>query len=58
MFDMKEEAKISMKMIKLLIPYTKPEWDIGYWSIKDKCYRFKGDDGPGDIQPIGWLPYQ
>lgn len=41
--------------------------DVGYWEVrlhdsrvpswaKGGCWRFKGDDGPYDIQPTHWKP--
>jgi hypothetical protein len=46
-------ARVS-KMLWLLIPYNKPQADIGYWDFHAKCWRFMGDDGPQDIQPTHW----
>lgn len=40
----------------LLIPYKPPEPDVGYWSEHTRCWRYLGDDGPDDDEPIGWLP--
>lgn len=54
--DIEDERKIDLRKINLLIPYDEPEWDVGYWSERSQCYRFTGDDGANDIQPIGWLP--
>ena len=43
-------------LVWVLIPYTPPEADIGWWDRHAKCWRFTGDDGPDDIQPIKWAP--
>lgn len=43
------------RRMSLLIPYSpRPQWDVGYWCDKDECFRYDGDDGPNDIQPIKW----
>ena len=44
------------EVVKLLIPYSPSEPDIGYYCQKYKCFRFNGDDGPHDIQPTHWQP--
>jgi hypothetical protein len=52
--------------VRLFIPYqyaiSKP-WtceDVGRWEADEGegggCWRFSGDDGPDDIQPIAWAP--
>jgi len=41
--------------IRLLIPWNAGSWTTGYWCEDDKCWRYDGDDGGHDTQPIGWL---
>jgi hypothetical protein len=44
-------------LVWLLIPYSpNPEPDVGWWSEGYDCFRFTGEDGPNDIQPIAWAP--
>jgi len=47
--------------VVLYIPYAPEKFsirdcmDLGYWSKRDNCWRFTGDDGPDDIQPTHWM---
>lgn len=48
------------RRIQLLIPYDRSKFseaectDQGCWDPHAGCFRFDGDDGPGDIQPTHW----
>jgi hypothetical protein len=43
-------------LVYLLIPYDQPDWDVGFWDARERCWRFTGEDGPDDIQPTHWAP--
>ena len=42
--------------ILLAIPFDPPATCQGWWCHKTNCWRYKGDDGPEDIQPTKWMP--
>lgn len=49
-----EEGWSRGPLVWLLIPYTNPAADVGYWCLRSQCWRHVGDDGPDDIQPTHW----